>query len=95
MKKFLKLLNPKVWFDNLIVKSLLMKMVKHASTAAAGIIMALFAKSGMDKFGVDVNAEHLTAQLSILFSGLAGSVMNWAQQAANEKKTDPVVADKH
>ncbi len=92
MKKYLKLINPKVWLDNLIVRTMVNKAIKHAATALAGVVTGLAVKHKLTDHGVALDVPAVTESLIVLFTGLYGWVVNWAKDAANEKKSDPTAS---
>lgn len=77
MKKILALLNVKNWIQTFLLKTLLSKGVKHGVTVVIGLVMGAQVQALLSQYGVSVNPETLQAQLTVLFGGLAGSVINW------------------
>ncbi len=80
IKKLLKLVNVKNWIETFVTKLILNKGVKHAVTVAVGLIMGAKVQAIAQQFGVTIDASQLQAELTILFGGLAGALINWGQK---------------
>ena len=79
--KLKKLLNLRAWIENAATKFLLTKGVKHATAGVLGLLTSVFfttkVKPILDQFGIQIDTIHLAESLTVLFTGLAGSLMNW------------------
>jgi hypothetical protein len=84
MKKLLNLLNIKNWISTFVGKLILSKGVKHAVTVVVGLVLGAKVQAILTQFGVSVDMSQFQAELTVLFGGLAGSVINWAQKAMDK-----------
>lgn len=80
LDKLKNLLNPKAWIENAVAKWLMTKGVKHATAGVIGLMgSVLFTtkiKPVLDSLGIEINQTQLAEGLTVLFTGLAGSLMN-------------------
>lgn len=84
MKKLLKLLNIKNWIETFVGKLILNKGVKHAATFIIGFVTGDKVQNILTQWGVSVNPDTLEKELMVLFGGIAGIILNWAQKAMDK-----------
>lgn len=78
--KVKNLLNVKKWASEFVIKLILNKGVKHAVTVIIGLITGAKAQALLTQYGIDLDVPSFQAELTVLFGGLAGSFINWAQR---------------
>lgn len=75
------LLNLKAWSETFVSKMLMTKAVKHATAVVIGLFSSVVfttkIKPVLDHWGFSIDTTHLAESLTIFFSGVAGSLMNW------------------
>lgn len=88
--KLKNLLNVKGWLENFVAKTVVSKAVKHATSAVVGllgsVVFTVKVKPILDSFGISVDPVHLAEGLTVMLTGLAGSLMNVAIKVMDEKK---------
>jgi hypothetical protein len=78
--KIKNLFNVKKWASQFVIKLILNKGVKHAVTVIIGLITGAKVQTLLTQYGVDLDVPSFQAELTVLFGGLAGSFINWAQK---------------
>lgn len=84
LKKIGNLFNVKNWIESFLLKTVVNKGVKHAVTAIVGIITGAKVSALLSQYGVTVDPNQLTVELSAIFSGVVGWVFNWALKAMDK-----------
>lgn len=79
-EKLKNLFNVKKWASEFVLKLILNKGVKHGVTVVVGLLAGVKVQAILTQYGIGVDMEHFQAQLTVLFGGLAGSFINWAQK---------------
>ncbi len=81
LKRIGKLFNIKAWIESFLLKTVVNKGSKHATSTVVGLLgSAVFVskvKPVLDQFGIVIDQTQLAAGLTVLFGGVAGWVNNW------------------
>lgn len=81
LEKLKNLMNIKAWLENFVLKTLVNKTTKHATTFLTGFLAGpLFmfkVKPILDHWGITVDAGTLAMSLGAAVSGLSGYVVTW------------------
>lgn len=92
LEKLGNLLNIKVWLQKFITSQIITKAVKHAVAGIIGLLSSVIftvkVKPVLDTLGITIDPIHLAEGLTVFFTGLAGSIMNWAIKVMEHEKTE-------
>lgn len=79
--KIKNVLNIRAWVESFLFKKVLVKGVKHASTALIGIITSLLSSPKIAELlktlGISINSAELTVGLSATIAGILGWIFNY------------------
>ena len=77
----------KVWlFGSVIIKKVIGKFAKHATTAIIGLVSSPAVAPWLGKLGVDINPDTLEAGLFVVLTGLFGAAWNFVEHRVSKKK---------
>lgn len=84
LKKLGNLFNVKAWIESFLLKTVVNKGVKHAVTAVIGLLAGAKLSALLSQYGVTLDQAQLQTELTVLFGGMAGWLVNWGLKAMDK-----------
>jgi hypothetical protein len=89
--EWLKWINPKTWFEGILIQKVIGKFVKHCTGAVVGFVTGPWfaAKIApiLNQLGVTVDWNSFSTGLEIFLIGAFGAAWNWIQHRFFKKTT--------
>jgi len=98
MKFFKILLNPKKWFQGVLVRKVIQKIAKHGAGALVALLSSGWFASSiqpyLDQLGITIDKNSMEAGLIIIIAGVLGGLQNWLKHRMAAEDADPVQPEK-